>query len=89
MNVYELVCDISENNKEVSNLLDTFHEGLSHYHNQDWDKAIKSFQISNTFEDNFEGRKTNPSLVFIERSKKFKENPPGEKWNGVYSLDSK
>ncbi len=37
----------------------------------------------------FTGRKTNPSLVYIERCKEFKVNSPDENWDGVYNLKSK
>ena len=70
-------------------LLKYFHQGLQHYYNQDWDIAINLFNKSDKFEDKFEGRKTNPSLVFIERVKMFIKDPPSKDWDGVYALHSK
>ena len=75
--------------KNILKLLEEFHKGLSFYHKQEWDKAIECFSRSNSFEEKYDGRKTNPSLVFIERSKDFKENPPVKDWDGVYALHSK
>ena len=89
LNVYELICEIGEEDDNTNKLLDQFHEGLKYYYKQDWDKAINSFKKSNELEEKFEGRKTNPSLVFIERSKEFKNNPPPKNWSGDYALGSK
>ena len=89
VNVYELICNVDEENENISKLLKEFHKGLRFYQKQKWDKAIECFSKSNNFEEKYEGRKTNPSLVFIERSKDFKENPPAKDWDGVYALHSK
>jgi len=89
VNVYELICNVDEKNENISKLLEEFHKGLSFYHKQKWDKAIECFSKSNNFEEKYEGRKTNPSLVFIERSENFKENPPDKDWDGVYALHNK
>ena len=89
LNVYELLCRVEEENKNISQLLSEFHKGLDFYKKQQWNKAIECFNKSNELEEKFDGRKTNPSLVFIERSEKFKKNPPDKDWNGVYALDSK
>ena len=78
--------EISDNTKL---LLDKFHEGLDFYHNQEWDKAIDCFTKSDKLEEDFPGRKTNPSKVFIKRSKLFKESPPDKDWDGTFALDSK
>ena len=43
---------------------------------QKWDKAIEAFNKSEKYENMFKGRKTNPSLVFIERCNEFKNNSP-------------
>ena len=66
-----------------------FEKGLDNYFNQKWDDAIKLFEKSNILEDNFSGRNTNPSLVFIERCNYLKKNPPDSKWNGVWKMTSK
>ena len=89
LNTYELICEIDEQDDETSKLLEHFHKGLEYYHNQKWDKAISSFEKANQYEKKIEGRKTNPSLVFIERTKIFKEQTLPADWDGVYSLVSK
>ena len=47
------------------------------------------FNASDKLEEKFEGRKTNPSRVFVERSKEYIDHPPGKDWDGVYKLRSK
>ena len=89
LNVYELICENGEEDERISKLLEEFHKGLKCYYRQEWDKAIDWFNKSNNFEENIEERKINPSLVFIERSKEFKKNPPPKDWNGDYALGSK
>ena len=89
LNVYELISNLDEVDDNTKILLDLFHEGLGYYHNQEWDKAIKTFIKSDKHEEQFPGRKTNPSQVFINRSKQFKLSPPDGNWDGTYALNSK
>ena len=89
LNTYELICKKGEEDKNTVELLRIFHLGLEEYMNQNWDKAIELFEKSSKLEENFEARKTNPSKVFIDRSRNFKENPPPKNWDGDYSLQSK
>jgi len=61
-----------------------FNAGVEHYRKMAWDKAISSFK---------KALKANPkdkvTHSYIERCKYFKENSPGESWNGVWVLESK
>ena len=34
-------------------------------------------------------RENEPSLIYIDRCNQFKENPPPEDWDGVFTLTSK
>ena len=89
LNTYELIGENDDIHDDLSTMLDFFHKGLDCYYKQDWDKAIEFFEKSNNLEDMHEGRKTNPSLVFIDRCKQYKLTPPPKDWEGVYSLTSK
>ena len=89
INVYELICNLDESNSDIENLLKIFHKGLSFYNNQDWDNAIECFIESNKFEFKDKNRKTNPSLVFIDRCKNYKINPPNKNWDGSFTLQNK
>ena len=59
------------------------------YLKQDWDNAIKAFQMSDQLEDMSDSRHTNPSRTYINICNEFKANPPGEDWDGVYTFKQK
>ncbi|MFO7601886.1 MAG: CHASE2 domain-containing protein, partial [Candidatus Desulfacyla sp.] len=68
-----------------------FDEGMRHYLNMEWDPAIARFSESLTLE-RFPDGKTTPSRVYVERCRRFKENPPagpGQVWDGVFRLTQK
>ena len=63
---------------------DHYAAGLHAYRNQDWDKAIKLFNGAlKIYPDD------GPSNTMIDRSNKFKSNPPGKNWNGSYTVTTK
>ena len=86
---YELIDTKDQINKKSLNLIETFEKGLDYYFNQDWENALEYFQRSIELEDNFIGRNTNPSNVFIKRCSHFLKNPPNNDWNGVWRMTSK
>jgi adenylate cyclase len=61
-----------------------FNNGLFHYRNQRWDKAMTSFR---------EAVSLNPSdklpQLYIERCAHLKENAPGDDWKGIWVLKTK
>ena len=71
--------NLEDVDNNIKKLLIEFHKGLDFYHNQEWDEAIKCFSRANNFEEKYDGRKTNPSLVFIERSKRQRFETVAEK----------
>ena len=86
---YELIQRKDKINKNSIELIEVFEKGLDHYFNQEWKEALKIFEKSVKLEDNFAGRNTNPSKVFIERCNYFKENPPEPNWDGVWKMTAK
>ena len=87
--VYELVNRKNMIKKKTLDLVNEFEIGMDLYFQQKWDKAIEQFKKSEKMEDHFESRNTTPSAVFIKRCKLFKSNPPGEDWDGVWTMTSK
>ena len=87
--VYELVAIAGEETDKEKTFLKAYHEALALYRNQEWDKAKEAFEAADELEDMFAGRKTNPSRVYIPRCDHWKENPPGDDWDGVWTLTSK
>ena len=87
--VWELISEVGKEPGQYKKILPAYHEALKLYHNQDWEKAIEAFKASDDLEDMFPGRKTNPSRIYIPRCEHFLSNPPGDDWDGVWTLTSK
>ena len=85
--VYELI--YKKEPDVYKKILPAYEEALKLYKNQEWTKAIEAFKASDELEDMFSGRKTNPSRIYIPRCEHFLANPPGEDWDGVWTLTSK
>jgi len=77
----------------VAECLEIFEKGLARYHARDWDGAIALFKESARLEPNQPGKtpgvSTNPSLVYLRITEKYKANPPPEDWAGVYEMTEK
>ena len=86
---YELICKKGEIPEQDSQCLETFHAAQEHYFTQRWDEALEGFNHALKYENMFPGRSTNPSEVYIKRCEYLKENPPGDDWDGVWTLTSK
>lgn len=87
--VYELISESGNMPPGYDKLLPAYDEAIDLYRNQDWAKAIEAFKASDKLEDMFPGRKTNPSRIYIPRCEHYKENPPGDNWDGSWSLTKK
>ena len=87
--VFELIAEKGKMPLGYDKLLDAYHQALVFYRNQEWNKAIEAFKASDELEDMFPGRKTNPSRVYIPRCEHYKENPPGNDWDGSWTLTKK
>jgi adenylate cyclase len=87
--VYELISTKGNLPDGYADCLNTYHEALELYRLQKWDEALKAFQKADSLEDMFPGRTMNPSLVYIQRCEYFKENSPGENWDGSWKLTAK
>ena len=60
-----------------------FTEGLAGYKGMDWDRAIKEFHAGIKIKED------EVSKMYLKRCQHFKKNPPGEDWDGVFTLKSK
>ena len=87
--VWELISEVGKEPDQYKKILPAYHEALDLYKNQEWSKAIDAFKASDELEEMFGGRKTNPSRIYIPRCEHYLENPPGEDWDGVWTLTSK
>ena len=87
--VWELISEVGQEPEKYKKILPAYHEALDLYKSQDWEKAIEAFKASDALEDMFPGRKTNPSRIDIPRCEHYLSNPPGDDWDGVWTLTSK
>ncbi|MBA7695491.1 hypothetical protein ES703_104119 [subsurface metagenome] len=68
---------------------DIHQEGMARYRQQQWDQARKTFEESERLEEVFPKRPNTPSRVYVERCDYFKANPPGDDWDGSWTLTAK
>lgn len=61
-----------------------FVTGTQLYLAQKWDDAIAQFKLALEAEPN-----DGPSRIFLGRCEEYKINPPGENWDGVYTMTTK
>ncbi len=81
--IYEILQTKAAAVDKLFDIKDLFEKGLDAYRKQNWDKAEEMFQLCN------EKYQDMPSVVFIDRIKHFKTNPPPKKWDGVFEMKVK
>ena len=86
---YELISEKGKEPEIYKQILPLWDKAIELYTNQEWDKAIKTFEDCHKLEEDYIGRPTTPCKFYILRCEEFKENSPGKDWNGAYQLTSK
>ena len=61
-----------------------FAEALSAYRRQSWEEAIEIF-----YESLEVCKEDGPSIFYLKLCEKYRENPPGEVWDGLVCLNKK
>ncbi len=74
---------------QLLEMKDIFQAGIQLYKQQQWDQAKALFAKSEKIEEVFPKRPGNPSLVYMDRCDFFKADPPGDDWDGSWTLTSK
>lgn len=70
----------TEKLNEIKNL---FEKGLHFYRGQKWEESEKCFsECAAKYNDL-------PSVVFLDRIRHFKNNPPSKNWDGVFKMSVK
>ncbi len=83
--VYELMATAERGlSDEMTRVVELFNKGFENYLQQNWDWAIKYFQQALSING-----KDGPSLRYLQRCQDFRENPPGDGWDGVYTMTTK
>ena len=82
--IFELLGRNGEVAADRLHLRDAFAEALAAYRGQHWDAAEHGFKhCLSIFPDD------PPSKIFLGRIAHFRDEPPGDDWNGVWTLTSK
>jgi adenylate cyclase len=85
VNVYELV-GLADRPlpDDMNRVLELFRHGFDKYLEQDWDAAINTFKKAVEVKND-----DGPSRRYLSRAVLFKENPPGDDWDGVFTMQKK
>ena len=86
---YELISLKGKETLRYKKLLPLWEKGLKEYNSQNWDNAMNLFEQCHELEEDYIGRPTTPSLLYIKRCGEFKKEPPKSDWDGSYKLTSK
>jgi adenylate cyclase len=82
--IHELLCPKDQASEKHQNLCEVFAEALSAYRNQSWEKAIDKLKASLQISE-----QDGPSLFYLGLCEKYKENPPGDHWDGLVRFHKK
>jgi class 3 adenylate cyclase len=82
--IYELLETAADAPNILHELVRIFHNGLELFEARKWDEAEKVFaQVLKI------SPKDGPSLLFIDRCRRFKNYPPAPDWDGVFNFTEK
>ena len=91
--VYELLGLEDHMSTRTLECLDLYARAVDRYLKQNWDDAISLLKRSVPLEANQPSESarvtTNPSLVFLDRCRQLKLEPPGDRWEGVFVMQTK
>ena len=79
--IYELLAHATQQASSNEAATVNYAKGLAHWRLGEFDTAAECFERSAEFD--------RPSLVFLERARKFSKNPPGREWDPVRTLEEK
>ncbi len=93
VDVYEIMGLRDQMELSTFECKEIFEAGIAAYHDQKWERALEYFEESETLEIYQPGDNpmisTNPSLVYQERCRAMRKEPPTTDWDGVYVMESK
>ncbi len=89
VHTWELISRKGELPESFQKLLPVYEEALRLLRAQEWNQAREAFQAADKLEDMFPGRKSNPCRTYLARIEEYESNPPGDDWDGSYTLTSK
>ncbi len=89
--VYELISEKATLTADYEELLPLYNDGLSFFYKQQWDAAVDILKKAHDIEPyrTIAPGGMTPSLKIISYCEYYKNNPPGDDWDGVSKLTSK
>lgn len=82
--IFEVLGRSGEIPQEKLEQIKVFSEGMNLYLAQKWEEAQDSFQRANQMDP-----EDHCPLLYLDRVKQFMENPPGQDWDGVFTMMTK
>jgi adenylate cyclase len=83
--IHEVLARASDGLDEIrSRLVKTYRRGLEAYKNRRWQEGIELFREALAVEPS-----DGPSSLYLERCAEFLENPPGDDWDGIFTMRTK
>ena len=70
--------------REKQEVLNHYTAGLAAYKQRKWDEAIKAFELALRIDP-----EDGPAALYLDRSRKYRENPPPADWDGVFVMTTK
>lgn len=70
--------------KQQEEMLRYYNLGLSAYKQRKWEEAIQAFEMSLKILPG-----DGPSELYLKRSIAFRDNPPPDNWDGVFTMTTK
>lgn len=81
--IYEILQKKTASADKIYEIKDLFEQGLALYREQKWEEAESFFnKCAMKYRDY-------PSIVFLDRIRHFKQNPPPADWDGVFAMKVK
>ena len=81
--IYEILQEKNIAEDKIYEIKDVFEKGLEFYRAQQWKEAYAQFQLNAKKYNDY------PSIIFMDRIKHFKKNPPPAEWDGVFVMKAK
>nr|WP_306252533.1 adenylate/guanylate cyclase domain-containing protein [Parvularcula sp. IMCC14364] len=83
--IYEILGHHTEETfPNMEAVLHHYQAGLTAYRQRNWDQAIAEFAAALAAHED-----DRPSQIYIDRARVFKESPPPDDWDGVWTMTSK
>jgi adenylate cyclase len=83
--IHEVLARASDGLSETrKRLVETYRRGLDAYKNHRWQEGIDMFREALAIDPS-----DGPSALYLERCTEFLENPPGDGWDGIFTMRTK